>query len=149
MIQRLTQQGPKCFTKGHRLSTPSIQGDEPTSCWISESFSGCQVDVLSAEVLAWFRRTDIYKHTLLTDAEVVDYVQQMMSGRKANEKPTIPPFKIQFISDASDDAQLIPLMFLLFFTASTLRDYWQVAAIVSIANRRSNSVSPVQFQAKP
>lgn len=55
-------------------------------------------------VLAWFRRTGIYKHTLLTDAEVVDYVQQMMSGRK-------------------------------------------VAAIVSIANRRSNSVSPVQFQA--
>lgn len=55
-------------------------------------------------VLAWFRRTGIYKHTLLTDAEVVDYVQQMMSGRK-------------------------------------------VAAIVSIANRRSNSISPVQFQA--
>lgn len=55
-------------------------------------------------VLAWFRRTDIYKHTLLTDSEVVDYVQQMMCGRK-------------------------------------------VAAIVSIANRRSNSVSPVQFQA--
>eukprot|EP00913_Durusdinium_trenchii_P021977 g20650.t1 len=55
-------------------------------------------------VLAWFRRTEIYKHTLLTDAEVVDYIQQMLSGRR-------------------------------------------VAAIVSVANRRSNAISPVQFQA--